>query len=130
MRRHTGRRWSDRRLIDEADAWDYYPPDPLARRIHHVIAETLLASGSGFEGLDNVASSPDGRSSCSAITCHTRTRTCSRFCCIDSGQPQVAERPDGHRGPKVYVSRTRRFSSSVSGTVRTPQNSGWPATRR
>jgi 1-acyl-sn-glycerol-3-phosphate acyltransferase len=113
-----------RRLIDEAGTWDYYPPDPLARRIHHVIAETLLAPGSAFEGVDEVAAVA-GRplvvfgNHLSYADANLLEILLHRF-----GAPLVADRLTAIAGPKVYVSRTRRFSSLCFGTVRTPQNSG------
>src|SRR5688572_24494551 len=31
--------------------WSYYPADPLARRMHHVVAELVLGEGSGLSGI-------------------------------------------------------------------------------
>src|SRR5215204_5095663 len=41
--------------------WTYYPPDPLARRLHHVLADSILDAGSrvtGLHHLDAVRGSP------------------------------------------------------------------------
>src|SRR6185295_2696044 len=34
--------------------WDYYPPDPLARRIHHLLADRFLQPDSEAVGIDHL----------------------------------------------------------------------------
>ncbi len=36
------------------DGWAYYPPDPLARRIHHLLADRFLAPDSAVVGAGHV----------------------------------------------------------------------------
>src|SRR6185436_4113324 len=36
------------------EGWTYYPPDPLARRIHHMLADRFLQGGSTVEGLEQL----------------------------------------------------------------------------
>src|SRR5262245_3461553 len=42
------------RLAGDGAEWDYYPPDPLARRIHHVLADRILKPGSTLVGLEHL----------------------------------------------------------------------------
>src|SRR4051794_29356552 len=47
--------------LGEDHGWDYYPPDDLARRIHHVLAGRFLADDScarGIEPIANVTGAP------------------------------------------------------------------------
>src|SRR5262245_54200201 len=50
----------NRRLVAAGAGWDYYPPDPLARRIHHVLSHLLLDSASALSGIEH-ANALDGR---------------------------------------------------------------------
>src|SRR4029079_12194911 len=36
------------------NGWQYHPPDPLARRIHHLLADRFLERGSRVEGLEHL----------------------------------------------------------------------------
>ena len=51
----------NRRLARAGEDWSYYERDPLARRIHHRLADRILLSGStliGAEHVDAVAGKP------------------------------------------------------------------------
>src|SRR4030095_965622 len=43
------------------DGWTYYPPDPLARRIHHLLADRFLRGGASVEGLHPLDAVAAGR---------------------------------------------------------------------
>jgi 1-acyl-sn-glycerol-3-phosphate acyltransferase len=44
-----------RRLGDDDEGWTYYERDPLARRIHHLLADRLLHPGSALVGIEHAA---------------------------------------------------------------------------
>ena len=103
--------------------WDYYEPDPLARRIHHVLAGRFLTADSGVRGvehLDVIAGEP-------AII-FANHLSYSDANVIDvllerAGAGEIAGRLTALAGPKIFTSRERRFSSLCFGTVKVPQSS-------
>src|SRR5687768_1087376 len=42
------------RLASAGADWDYYPPDALARRLHHVLADRILLSDSALHGGEHI----------------------------------------------------------------------------
>jgi 1-acyl-sn-glycerol-3-phosphate acyltransferase len=42
------------RLVED-NGWSYYPPDPLARRVHHLLADRFLDDGSELRGSHHLA---------------------------------------------------------------------------
>lgn len=111
------------RLSGTTAGWEYYPRDPLARRIHHVIAELLLPERSGLEGAEHAAD-VDGRpvvlfaNHLSYSDANLLEIVLQRY-----GAAPLADRLTAMAGPKVYSSRTRRFSSLCYGTIKIPQSS-------
>jgi hypothetical protein len=81
------------RLADD-HGWGYYPSDPLARRIHH-----LLATSRRWHTLRSIE-----------LLLHA------------AGCDELATRLTALAGPKVFSSRARRFSSLCFGTVKVPQS--------
>jgi 1-acyl-sn-glycerol-3-phosphate acyltransferase len=114
----------NRRLAAAGAGWDYYPSDPLARRIHHVLSDLLLDSGSSLTGTDH-ARAITGRpvaivaNHLSYSDANLLDVMLSRF-----GGEGLADRLTAMAGPKVYSSLQRRFSSLCFGTIKTPQSSG------
>jgi len=49
------------RLTTDGADWSYYPPDPLARRIHHVLADRILLPGSTLFGVEHVTALADAQ---------------------------------------------------------------------
>jgi hypothetical protein len=43
------------RLDDAGAGWNYCPSDPLARRLHHVLADNLLERESAIFGIEHLA---------------------------------------------------------------------------
>jgi 1-acyl-sn-glycerol-3-phosphate acyltransferase len=128
------------RLIDEAGAdgvetlnarlaaagadWTYYPRDLLARRIHHVLAERLLAPGSGCDGIEHVTAL-DGQ----PVVIFANHLSYSDANLIEvlidrAGGGALCDRLTVVAGPKVYSDLKRRFSSLCFGTIKVAQNSG------
>jgi 1-acyl-sn-glycerol-3-phosphate acyltransferase len=109
------------RLTSEA-GWGYYAPDPLARRIHHVLADRFLEADSqvlGFQHIDSVMSTP--------VAIFSNHLSYADANVIDvllerSGAASLARRLTAVAGPKVFSSRERRFSSLCFGTIKVPQS--------
>src|SRR5215471_10747272 len=73
------------------DGWTYYPVDPLARRLHHLLADRFLERGSRVEGLDHLDALGAGPLTIFATTCPTPTRTPST-CCSSARAPRGSRR--------------------------------------
>jgi 1-acyl-sn-glycerol-3-phosphate acyltransferase len=104
------------------EGWTYYPPDPLARRIHHLLADRFLQGGSrveGLEPLDAVGTGP--------LTIFANHLSYADANVVDvllerAGAGALARRLTALAGPKVFTSRERRFSSLCFGTIKVPQS--------
>jgi 1-acyl-sn-glycerol-3-phosphate acyltransferase len=102
--------------------WRYHPPDPLARRIHHLLADRYLQTDSrvmGAERLAGLASRP--------VVLFANHLSYSDANVIQallhrSGAVGLADRLTALAGPKVFSNRQRRFSSLCFGTVKVPQS--------
>lgn len=110
------------RLATDGGDWSYYPPDPLARRIHHLLADRILQPGSGLFGTEHLAA-PAG----AHVVIFSNHLSYSDANCLEvllhrAGSP-LADRLTAIAGPKVYSSLKRRFSSLCFGTIKTPQSS-------
>ena len=109
------------RLIAD-DGWAYYPPDPVSRRVHHVLAETFLTRDSEVHGVghvDRVAGEP--------VVIFANHLSYADANVIDvllerSGAGALARRLTAIAGPKVFTSRERRFSSLCFGNIKVPQS--------
>ena len=110
------------RLAKSGGDWGYNPRDPLARRIHHVLAERILQPDSTLVGIEHarqVAGTP--------VVIFANHLSYSDANVLEvlltrSGL-ELAERLTVVAGPKVYSSPKRRFSSLCFGTIKTPQSS-------
>lgn len=112
------------RLACSGDDWAYYPPDPLARRVHHVVADCLLDPASRLHGGEHLR----------AVAGHPVVILANHLSYSDanlleilltrSGAAEMANRLTVIAGPKVYSSVTRRFSSLCFGTIKVAQSSG------
>ena len=103
--------------------WSYCPHDPLARRIHHVLADRLLERDSALFGLEHVTTL-----SATPVVIFANHLSYSDANLLEillqrSGGAELADRLTVMAGPKVYSSVKRRFSSLCFGTIKTPQNS-------
>lgn len=108
--------------ISADSGWDYYPRDPLAQRVHHLLADRFLAPGSELRGahhLDGLGNSPVVMMAnhLSYADANVIEVLLSR-----SGGATLANRLTAMAGPKVFTSRERRFSSLCFGTVKVPQS--------
>jgi 1-acyl-sn-glycerol-3-phosphate acyltransferase len=102
--------------------WTYYPPDPLARRVHHVLADTILDDTSRVTGLHHL----------DAVRGRPIVLVANHLSYADANLLEIllhragagvhADRLTVVAGPKVYSSLKRRFSSLCFGTIKTPQS--------
>jgi 1-acyl-sn-glycerol-3-phosphate acyltransferase len=104
------------------DGWTYYGPDPLARRIHHLLADRFLLPASGCNGLEHVAAIEGD-----PVVLFSNHLSYSDANVIEvllhrAGATSLAGRLTAIAGPKIFTSRERRFSSLCFGTVKVPQS--------
>ncbi|MGE5358575.1 MAG: lysophospholipid acyltransferase family protein [Bacteroidales bacterium] len=102
--------------------WEYYPSDPLAQRIHHLLAERFLTADSRLLGaahLDDAIGRP-----VAMIANHLSYADANviEILLQRAGHAATANRLTAIAGPKVFTSRERRFSSLCFGTIKVPQS--------
>jgi 1-acyl-sn-glycerol-3-phosphate acyltransferase len=108
--------------LSAEDGWAFYPRDPLAQRIHHLLADRFLEGGStlhGVEHLDGLDGAP--------LTIFGNHLSYADANVIEvllqrAGAARLADRLTAIAGPKVFTSRERRFSSLCFGTIKVPQS--------
>src|SRR5688572_20477614 len=110
------------RLGQPADTWGYYEREPLAQRVHHVLAPIVLQqppSVIGAAHLDAVR----GRAAI-VVANHLSYSDANviEYVLQQCGHGEIANRLAVIAGPKVYSDLSRRFSSLCFGTIRSPQN--------
>ena len=114
----------DRRLQRAGTDWSYYHRDPLARRIHHVLADCLLEQASVLEGARHLAGLAGQPVVIVANHLSYSDANLIEVLLRRGGGAELADRLTVIAGPKVYSSLQRRFSSLCFGTIKTPQSSG------
>jgi 1-acyl-sn-glycerol-3-phosphate acyltransferase len=102
--------------------WEYYPRDPLAQRVHHLLADRYLTADSRLEGaehLETVAGAP-----VTIVANHLSYADANAIEVLlqRAGAGELANRLTAIAGPKVFTSRERRFSSLCFGTLKVPQS--------
>lgn len=112
------------RLAATDTDWAYYPRDPLARRLHHVLADALLDAGSRAEGLEHVQAVTNRPVVIFANHLSYSDANLIEILLHRAGASEITDRLTVTAGPKVYSSAKRRFSSLCFGTIKTPQSSG------
>jgi 1-acyl-sn-glycerol-3-phosphate acyltransferase len=111
------------RLKTTGEDWTYYPRDPLAKRIHDVLANWILEPDSSVAGLEHVAAVA-GRPVV-VFPNHLSYSDANLFQILleRAGAPTLGDRLTVIAGPKVYANQQRRLSSLCFGTIKTPQTS-------
>jgi 1-acyl-sn-glycerol-3-phosphate acyltransferase len=102
--------------------WDYYPRDPLARRIHHALADPVLQHPPELVGLEHLEA-VEGK----PVVMFANHLSYSDANVLDvllqrAGADALTDRLTVIAGPKVYSSVRRRFSSLCFGTIKVPQS--------
>lgn len=110
------------RLATDGADWSYYPPDPLARRIHHLLGDRILQPDSGLFGMEHLAALGDAQVVIFSNHLSYSDANCLEVLLHRAGSP-LADKLTAIAGPKVYSSLKRRFSSLCFGTIKTPQSS-------
>lgn len=103
--------------------WGYYPPDPIARRIHHYLAPRFLAPGSTLSGAERLAAIESAPIVFVSNHLSYADANAMEVLLHAAGLTGLAARLTALAGPKVYSSRQRRFSSLCFGTIKVPQSS-------
>lgn len=111
-----------RERLTEDRGWGYYPPDPLARRIHHRLARTFLHPDSHVSGVEHLAALADVPVVICANHLSYADANVIEVLLRRSGAAAIADRLTAIAGPKVFTSRQRRFSSLCFGTIKVPQS--------
>jgi 1-acyl-sn-glycerol-3-phosphate acyltransferase len=111
------------RLLRAGADWDYYPHDPLARRIHHALAPRVLRPEPVVRGADNLEAVTDARLVIFANHLSYSDANVVEVVLRKAGAWALADRLTAVAGPKVYSNVSRRFSSLCFGTVKVPQSS-------
>ena len=101
------------------DGWTYYPPDPLARRIHHLLADRFLERDSIVAGLEHLETCAPGPRLMVANHLSYADANVVEVLLQRAGAGAIASRLTAIAGPKVFTSRERRFSSLCFGTIKT-----------
>jgi len=102
--------------------WAYYPGDPLARRIHHLLADRYLTADSRAEGIEHVEAVGDAPVIIVANHLSYADANAIEVLLDRAGAGELANRLTAIAGPKVFTSRERRFSSLCFGTLKVPQS--------
>jgi 1-acyl-sn-glycerol-3-phosphate acyltransferase len=109
------------RLVTD-NGWDYHAPDPLAQRIHHLLAERFLKRESQLLGTDHLAHVMNAPVAIFANHLSYADANVIEVLLQRWGGGAIANRLTAIAGPKVFMSRERRFSSLCFGTVKVPQS--------
>jgi 1-acyl-sn-glycerol-3-phosphate acyltransferase len=111
------------RLANTGSDWSFFQRDPLARRIHHVLADRLLEPTSELTGVEHLASLRGEPVVILANHLSYSDANLLEVVLHRSGAVELADRLTVVAGPKVYSSLRRRFSSLCFGTIKTAQSS-------
>ncbi len=110
------------RLATAGNDWAYYPRDPLARRIHQLLAERILKRDSALLGVEHLAAVADKPVVIIANHLSYSDANLLEVLLHRAGGASLADRLTVIAGPKVYSSLKRRFSSLCFGTIKVPQS--------
>jgi 1-acyl-sn-glycerol-3-phosphate acyltransferase len=113
-----------RRLANAGEDWTYYESDPVARKLHHVLADHILRPGSSLEGIEQVHAVAGRPVVIFANHLSYADANLVEVLLHRAGGDELAHRLTVIAGPKVYSSLKRRFSSLCFATIKTPQSSG------
>lgn len=102
--------------------WDYYPADPLARRMHHRLTDRFLRPESHVHGAEHAAAVAGRRVVLFSNHLSYADANVIEILLQRAGCTDLADRLTAVAGPKVFSERQRRFSSLCFGTIKVPQS--------
>jgi 1-acyl-sn-glycerol-3-phosphate acyltransferase len=110
------------RLTNTGSRWGYHAADPLARRLHYVLAERVLSEDPVLTGREHLA-----RMRREPVVLFANHLSYSDANLVEvvfrrAGFGDVTDRLAVVAGPKVYANVRRRFSSLCFGTIKVPQS--------
>jgi 1-acyl-sn-glycerol-3-phosphate acyltransferase len=111
------------RFADD-DRATYVPRDPLAQRIHHVLADRILLPESALLDGHHLAAVAGRPLIIFANHLSYSDANLLEILLHRAGHDALADRLVAIAGPKVFTSRVRRFSSLCFGTIKTAQSAG------
>lgn len=111
------------RLLRAGTDWDYYPPDPLARRIHHALSAHVLRPAPIVRGAQHLEAARGRPLVIFANHLSYSDANVVEVLLRNVGAGSLADRLTAVAGPKVYSNVARRFSSLCFGTIKVPQSS-------
>jgi 1-acyl-sn-glycerol-3-phosphate acyltransferase len=111
------------RLAGAGTGWNYYPRDPLAREIHHVLADRVLEEDPVLFGTEHLADVTDKPLVIVANHLSYSDANVLEVLLQRAGATRLSDRLTVVAGPKVYSNLRRRFSSLCFGTIKVPQSS-------
>jgi 1-acyl-sn-glycerol-3-phosphate acyltransferase len=110
------------RLAATGAGWEYYPRDPLARRLHQLIADRILAAHTTLSGIEHVHAVAGKPVVLLANHLSYSDANVLEVVLHRWGGAELADRLTVIAGPKVYSNIHRRFSSLCFATIRVPQS--------
>jgi 1-acyl-sn-glycerol-3-phosphate acyltransferase len=110
------------RILTTGSEFAYFPPDPLARRVQHVVADFVLNADSELLGAEHLTAPGDRPLLLLSNHLSYSDANLFEFLLRKAGCDSVADRLTVVVGPKVYSDPFRRFSSLCFGTIKTPQS--------
>jgi 1-acyl-sn-glycerol-3-phosphate acyltransferase len=111
------------RLATAGATWSFFPRDPLARRIHHVLADKILEHDPVLFGVEHLAAVRNDPVVIFANHLSYADANLLEVVFERAGYGALSDRLTVVAGPKVYSNLKRRFSSLCFGTIKTPQSS-------
>ena len=111
-----------RRLARAGTDWSYYPSDPLARRIHHVLAGCVLQQEPVVSGAEHLTAVSDRPLVMIGNHLSYSDANALEVLLARAGWRELSDRLTVVAGPKVYSNVRRRFSSLCFGTIKVPQS--------
>jgi 1-acyl-sn-glycerol-3-phosphate acyltransferase len=111
-----------RARLTAGDTATYEPRDPLAQRIHHLLADRLLLPDSTLIDGHHLAGIAGRSVIVFANHLSYSDANLLEILLHRAGEDRLADRLTAIAGPKVFTSRTRRFSSLCFGTIKTAQS--------
>lgn len=116
-----------RAFAEAGEDWRPYDANPEARRIADAFMESLVAPGSGVEGLPHLDALVEavGEGRRGVLVCNHLSyvdTTATWYLLRGGGRAEAADRLTAVAGPKVYEETVRRLAAVALNTLKVPQS--------